>query len=79
MNLFSVPDGEDVSLERFDAGATSPRTKNAAGEEILVIEGELQDETGNYPAGTWIRNPPGYCHALGSTAGAIYWVKRGHL
>ena len=79
IELFSGSDGEEVSLERLDAGAKLPRIRNTAGEEILVIEGDVHDETGDYPAGAWIRSPPGYSHALGSTAGAIYWAKRGHL
>jgi anti-sigma factor ChrR (cupin superfamily) len=79
IKLFAAPDGEEVTMERLEAGTKLPPTKNVAGEEILVIAGDLQDETGSYAAGTWIRNPPGYSHVLGSAGGAVYWVKRGHL
>ena len=49
------------------------------GEEILVLEGVFQDEQGTYPAGTWLRNPPGSCHHPWSVVGCTIWVKTGHL
>jgi anti-sigma factor ChrR (cupin superfamily) len=79
MELFSASDGEEVTLERIGAGGKLAPRENAAGEEILVVEGNLRDETGTYAAGTWIRNPPFYRQGMGSTHGALCWVKRGHL
>lgn len=71
--------GEQVAIERMAAGVRLPVASCDAGEEILVLDGELGDEHGSYPAATWIRNPPGFARRLASTAGARYWVKRGHL
>jgi len=71
--------GEDVALERLEPGAVLAETDCPAGEEILVLTGELRDGDGSYGPGTWIRNPAGYRRALGSNGGATYWVKRGHL
>ena len=31
------------------------------GEELLVLEGTFSDENGDYPAGTYIRNPHNTC------------------
>lgn len=74
----SAVTGEHVALETLDAGASAPPT-DAKGEEIFVLSGQLADENGKYPAGSWIRNPIGYRSTLRSRAGAAYWVKRGHL
>jgi anti-sigma factor ChrR (cupin superfamily) len=39
------------------------------------LEGTFQDETGDYPAGAYIRNPPGTAHAPGSHSGCTIFVK----
>ena len=49
------------------------------GEEIYVIEGLLADEEGQYPAGTWLRNPPYSRHQPYSDRGCRILVKTGHL
>ena len=41
------------------------------GEEILVLEGVFSDEHGDYPAGTYLRNPPGSQHAPYSKEGCV--------
>lgn len=71
--------GERVAMERLDAGTRLAETDCPAGEEIFIASGSLTDDLGAYPAGTWIRNPPGYRRRLGSGEGSVYWVKRGHL
>ena len=45
------------------------------GEEFLVLEGTFWDEYGRYPAGTYVRNPPGSRHAPFSNAGCVIFVK----
>ncbi|MBO0236762.1 cupin domain-containing protein, partial [Vibrio parahaemolyticus] len=45
------------------------------GEEILVLEGVFSDEYGDYPAGTYLRNPPGSQHAPFSKEGCVILVK----
>jgi len=49
------------------------------GEEILVLDGELRDEFGHYPAGTYLMNPPGSSHAPYSETGCTLFVKLRHL
>jgi anti-sigma factor ChrR (cupin superfamily) len=49
------------------------------GEEILVLAGTFSDETGHYPAGTYIMNPPGSSHAPFSESGCTLFVKLRHL
>jgi anti-sigma factor ChrR (cupin superfamily) len=77
--LHEVDGGESVAMERLEPGATLAKMDCPAGEEILILSGDLRDEYGTYGSGTWIRNPAGFSRALGSPTGATYWVKRGHL
>ncbi|HKI96959.1 MAG TPA: cupin domain-containing protein [bacterium] len=71
--------GETVYLSRFAAGAQVPHHDHPGGEELFVLEGEIQDEHGRYPAGTWVRQPHGSAHAPFSECGAQVLVRRGHL
>jgi ChrR Cupin-like domain len=52
----------------------SPHT-HGGGEEFLVLEGVFQDEHGDYPMGTYVRNPPTSSHTPGSAAGCVILVK----
>jgi hypothetical protein len=45
------------------------------GEEFLVLQGVFQDEHGDFPAGSYIRNPPQSRHTPGSEAGCVLFVK----
>lgn len=74
-----VKSGEVVALERLEAGSVLPLRECPHGEEILLLDGQLADEHGNYAAGCWLRNPAGHRHRLGTTSGARFWSKRGHL
>lgn len=80
LELFSRRDGtEDVAMERLAPGTRAKPYPCDGGEEILVIDGVLSDESGTYDAGTWVRNPAGSRHGLASEDGCLFWVKRGHL
>jgi ChrR Cupin-like domain len=52
----------------------SPHT-HGGGEEFLVLEGVFQDEHGDFPAGSYIRNPPTTSHTPGSAPGCVIFVK----
>lgn len=72
-------DGDEVaratSVVRYRPGSRFPRHEHALGEEFLVLEGTFEDEQGEYPAGTYVRNPPGSGHAPRSDAGCVLFVK----
>ena len=70
---------EKVSMLRLPAGAPCPARGHAGGEESFVLEGLLEDEDGRYPAGTWLRLPPGAKHAPRAIEDSVVWVKTGHL
>jgi hypothetical protein len=52
----------------------SPHT-HGGGEEFLVLAGVFRDEYGDYPVGTYVRNPPTSRHTPGSVSGCIILVK----
>lgn len=68
-----------TSIVKYEPGAQFPRHGHDQGEEIFVLDGVLSDETGDYPAGSYIMNPPGSAHAPFSTTGCTLFVKLRHL
>jgi ChrR Cupin-like domain len=48
---------------------------HGGGEEFLVLAGVFQDEHGDYPVGTYVRNPPTSRHTPSSIGGCIILVK----
>jgi anti-sigma factor ChrR (cupin superfamily) len=67
--------GHATSIVKYDAGASFSYHPHPLGEEILVLSGVFSDETGDYPAGTYIRNPEGFSHAPFSAQGCELLVK----
>lgn len=67
--------GHATSLVRYEPGARFSAHPHPGGEEILVLEGMFEDEHGQYPTGTYLRNPPGFVHAPFSTHGCTLFVK----
>ena len=71
--------GEEVArattIVRFAPGsAFSPHTHDG-GEEYLVLEGTFQDEDGDFPVGSYVRNPPTSSHTPAAQDGATILVK----
>ena len=64
-----------TSIVRYAPGSRFARHGHPGGEEFLVLEGTFQDETGDFPAGTYVRNAPGTAHAPGSATGCTIFVK----
>jgi len=64
-----------TSLVRYAPESSFSGHVHGGGEEILVLEGEFCDEEGTYPAGTYLRNPPGSSHAPFSKSGCTLFVK----
>ena len=64
-----------TSIVRYAAGARFPHHQHPGGEEILVLSGTFSDEDGHYPAGWYLRNPPGSGHRPFSDEGAVIFVK----
>jgi anti-sigma factor ChrR (cupin superfamily) len=71
--------GEEVaratSLVRYAPGSRFAAHEHGLGEEFLVLAGTFCDEYGDYPAGTYVRNPPASQHGPWSVAGCEILVK----
>ena len=67
--------GHATSIVRYDPGSHFHAHDHPLGEEILVLEGIFSDETGDYHAGTYFRNPEGFRHAPFSAEGCVILVK----
>ena len=64
-----------TSIVRYAPGsAFSPHT-HGGGEEFFVLDGVFEDEHGAYPAGMYVRNPPGTSHTPASKIGCTMLVK----
>ena len=68
-----------TSIVRYQPGSRFSAHTHDRGEEIFVLEGVFSDDTGDYPAGTYLMNPPGSSHAPFSESGCTLFVKLRHL
>lgn len=72
--------GVSTALVRWAANTQFNRHIHVGGEEILVLEGLFRDEHGEYPAGSWLRNPRYSEHTpFTGPEGALIYVKVGHM
>ena len=67
--------GHATSIVKYEKGSSFSRHNHPLGEELFDLEGIFSDETGDYGAGTYIRNPPGSSHAPFSEQGCTIFVK----
>ncbi|SCB34173.1 cupin domain-containing protein [Rhizobium multihospitium] len=75
--LFRIGDerARATSVVRYAPESSFLHHQHPGGEEFLVLDGVFQDESGNFPAGTYVRNPPGTGHAPRSDGGCTILVK----
>jgi len=68
-----------TSVVRYAPGARFKAHIHDGGEEFFVLEGCFSDDTGDYPAGSYVRNPPHSAHAPFSREGCTIFVKLGQI
>jgi hypothetical protein len=64
-----------TSIVRYAANSEFSAHTHGGGEEFLVLDGVFSDEHGDFPAGSYIRNPPSSHHRPRSAPGCIIFVK----
>ena len=64
-----------TSLVRYEPASAFPAHDHALGEEFFVLSGVFSDEHGDYPAGTYVRNPPRSRHTPRTAPGCTILVK----
>jgi len=67
--------GRVTSVVRYDPGSRFHAHPHPDGEEILVLDGVFSDQTGDYPAGSYLLNPEGFEHGPFSDPGCLLFVK----
>jgi len=72
-------DGAEVaratSLVRYAPNSRFTTHQHDLGEEFFVLDGVFQDEFGQYPAGTYVKNPTGSSHTPFTETGCTLFVK----
>ncbi len=64
-----------TTIVRYAPGSSFSAHTHTGGEEFIVLDGVFQDEHGDFPAGTYVRNPPTSSHTPGSAPGCTIFVK----
>ncbi|WP_170332862.1 cupin domain-containing protein [Ruegeria arenilitoris] len=64
-----------TTIVRFAPGSAFAAHTHDGGEEFLVLDGVFQDETGDFPVGSYVRNPPTTSHTPSASEGATILVK----
>jgi len=64
-----------TSIVRYAPGSQFTPHTHDGGEEFVVLEGVFSDEHGDFPAGSYIRNPPTTRHTPRSASGCVIFVK----
>src|SRR6516164_178893 len=64
-----------TSIVRYAPKSRFSAHIHGGGEEFLVLDGVFQDEHGDFPVGSYIRNPPTSSHTPGSEIGCKIFVK----
>ena len=67
--------GHTTSVVKYLSDSSFSAHSHPQGEEFFVLEGVFSDEYGDYPKGTYVRNPPGSKHAPFSKEGCVIFVK----
>jgi anti-sigma factor ChrR (cupin superfamily) len=58
LELIGAESPQLTTSVRFAPGSIFPADVHHGGEELLVLKGTFSDDRGDYPAGTYVRNPP---------------------
>jgi len=64
-----------TALCKFDAGCVTPEYMNENGDDMLVLDGTYSDDTGDYPAGMYIRDQRTSAHISRSREGCVIFAK----
>jgi anti-sigma factor ChrR (cupin superfamily) len=75
LERISAESGHKTSFVKFKPDSFFPTHSHPHGEEIYVLDGVFSDQYGDYPAGTYIRNPPGTSHQPFTREGCTLFVK----
>ncbi|MEM7059139.1 MAG: cupin domain-containing protein [Pseudomonadota bacterium] len=64
-----------TTIVRYAPGSQFSAHTHTGGEEFFVLDGVFTDDYGDFPAGTYVRNPPTTSHVPSSKDGCTIFVK----
>ena len=64
-----------TTIVRYAKDSKFSAHTHTGGEEFIVLDGVFQDEHGDFPVGSYVRNPPTSSHTPGSDDGCVIFVK----
>ncbi len=64
-----------TTIVRYAPDSNFSAHTHTGGEEFIVLDGVFQDEHGDFPEGTYVRNPPTSSHTPRSEPGCTIFVK----
>ena len=64
-----------TTIVRYAPSSKFSAHTHTGGEEFIVLDGVFQDEHGDFPVGSYIRNPPTSSHTPRSDDGCVIFVK----
>lgn len=64
-----------TTIVRYAPNSQFSSHVHTGGEEFIVLDGVFEDDYGDWPVGSYIRNPPGSKHTPGSKTGCVIFVK----
>ncbi len=64
-----------TTIVRYAPNSAFSEHTHTGGEEFIVLDGVFSDEHGDFPVGSYIRNPPTSAHTPGSAPGCVIFVK----
>jgi hypothetical protein len=64
-----------TTIVNYEPGSSFSSHVHTGGEEYIVLDGVFQDEHGDYPVGSYVRNPPFSKHTPSSIPGCTIFVK----
>ncbi len=75
LDRMGAESGHATSIVSYDPDSHFSAHVHTGGEEFIVLDGVFQDEHGDFPTGSYIRNPPESSHTPGSDEGCVIFVK----
>lgn len=75
LDRMGAESGHATSIVSYDPNSHFSAHIHSGGEEFVVLDGVFQDEHGDFPIGSYIRNPPESSHTPGSDEGCVIFVK----
>ncbi|MFT6878577.1 MAG: anti-sigma factor ChrR (cupin superfamily) [Granulosicoccus sp.] len=75
LDRISTENDRVTTIVRYAPESHFSQHVHSGGEEFIVLDGVFEDDYGDWPAGSYIRNPPQSKHRPGSTLGCTIFVK----